>query len=341
MLVIGIAVANIFGYVSRWEWVGVVDHKTGAIKTLWDWMDLLLVPFVLAVGAYLFNKSEKAYEGKIAEEQRENERVLAAKQAEAELELSKDRQQQIALESYFDKMTDLLLDKRLRTSEEDDEVRTIARIRTLTVLRGLDGNRRGQVLQFLYEADLIIGQNPIIDLSLADLREVDLPYANLENVNLSKANLRKANLHSAKLMGANFYWADLDEANLSWADLRNANLESGLRQADLGVAKLDGARLYNANLGGANLINASLIGADLRYANLKYVNEGLGDFEKENILRANLALADLSHCDLTHAKLDEFQLMGAKALKGAIMPNGIKFEEWLKKYKERQNEEGS
>ena len=194
LLIIGIAVANILGYVSRWEWVGVVDRKTGEIKTLWDWMNLLLVPFVLAAGAYLFNKSEKAHERKIAEQQRENERVLAAKRAEAELEISKDKQQQTALESYFDKMTDLLLDKGLRTSGEDDEVRTIARTRTLTVLRGLDGNRRGQVLQFLYEAGLITGQNPIIDLSFADLRKIDLPYANLENANLSKANLRKANI---------------------------------------------------------------------------------------------------------------------------------------------------
>jgi len=340
LLIIGTAVANISGYVFRWEWVGVVDRKTGEIKTLWNWMDLLLVPFVLAAGAYLFNKSEKAHERKIAEQQRENERVLAAKRAKAELEISKDRQQQVALESYFDKMTALLLDKGLRTSGEDDEVRTIARTRTLTVLRGLDGNRRGQVLQFLYEAGLITGQNPIINLSFAYLRKIDLPYANLENVNLSKANLRKANLHTAKLMGANFYLADLDEADLSWADLRNANLESGLQKANLGVAKLDGARLFNANLGGAKLVNASLIGADLRHANLKYVNKLLGDSEKDNILRANLALANLSHCDLTDAKLDEFQLRGVK-LEGAIMPNGTKFEEWLEEYRERESEKSS
>jgi hypothetical protein len=174
LLLVGIVSANIFGYLYGYSWVGVVNYKTGEIKTLWDWMELLLIPFVLAIGAFLFNKSEKTHERKIAEQQRENERVLASKQAKSEEEIAENRQQQIAIESYFDKMTDLLLDKGLRISEEKDEVRTIARTITLTLLRGLNGNRRGQVVQFLYEAGLIVGDTPIVNLSHADLREIDL-----------------------------------------------------------------------------------------------------------------------------------------------------------------------
>ena len=61
----------------------------------------------------------------------------------------KDNQRETALQTYIDKMSELLLEKHLRTSQPEEEVRKIARVRTLTVLRGLDANRKGSVLQFL------------------------------------------------------------------------------------------------------------------------------------------------------------------------------------------------
>jgi hypothetical protein len=64
-------------------------------------------------------------------------------------------------------MTDLVLDRGLATSSVDDEVRSVARTLTLTTLERLDGARKGAVLRFLYEADLIFGEtnfpSPLID----------------------------------------------------------------------------------------------------------------------------------------------------------------------------------
>jgi uncharacterized protein YjbI with pentapeptide repeats len=45
---------------------------------------------------------------------------------------------------------------------------------------------------------------------------------------------------------------------------------------------------------------------------------------------ADLTGADLSGADLTHAIVIEEQLDKAKSLKGATMPNGQKYEDWLK-----------
>jgi uncharacterized protein YjbI with pentapeptide repeats len=50
---------------------------------------------------------------------------------------------------------------------------------------------------------------------------------------------------------------------------------------------------------------------------------------------ANLNEADLSEADLTDALLDVehgllIQLLGAHSLKGTTMPNGQKYEDWLK-----------
>jgi hypothetical protein len=46
-------------------------------KSLWDWLDLLIIPVVLAVGGYLFTRSENRRAQRI-EEQRAQESALEA-----------------------------------------------------------------------------------------------------------------------------------------------------------------------------------------------------------------------------------------------------------------------
>ncbi|MEM8720452.1 MAG: hypothetical protein AAGE84_14305 [Cyanobacteria bacterium P01_G01_bin.39] len=57
-------------------------------------------------------------------------------------------------------------------AQEAKKHRTIARARTLAVLRALNGDRKGELIQFLYATQLIAGDEPIIDLSQADLSQV-------------------------------------------------------------------------------------------------------------------------------------------------------------------------
>jgi uncharacterized protein YjbI with pentapeptide repeats len=135
----------------------------------------------------------------------------------------------------------------------------IGRIRTLTLLRRLDGKRKGSVLQFLYESNLI-GKTGVryIDLSGADLTKAKLKGANLTKADLSKVNLygsymKRANLNSAYLINANLRGAILTGADLSIADLTGADLSI----ADLTGANLSDAKLYGADLSGADLRDAT------------------------------------------------------------------------------------
>jgi hypothetical protein len=47
------------GYVQEWKWTGLAVDPN---RTLWDWLDFLIVPAVLAVGGYLFTRSERTRE---------------------------------------------------------------------------------------------------------------------------------------------------------------------------------------------------------------------------------------------------------------------------------------
>jgi uncharacterized protein YjbI with pentapeptide repeats len=105
--------------------------------------------------------------------------------------------------------------------------------------------------------------------------------------------------------------ADLIGVNLSDASLYHADLSG----ADLRYADLSGADLSGANFSDANLIGTFLHGADLRYADLS---------------GADLSGADLSGADLSYAKVIVKQLAACEPLDGTTMPNGQKYEDWLK-----------
>jgi uncharacterized protein YjbI with pentapeptide repeats len=213
------------------------------------------------------------------------------------------------LQAYLDGMSELLSDEKrpLHRAELGDRLSTVARARTLTVLSRLDGERIGNVVQFLYESGLIFGRRPVLAL-----RDANLRGANLRGADLRKADLRVTNLRDADLENADLSHASLDDADLRDADLRVTDLyKADLRHADLPCAFLIGADLRHADLRDADLYYANLSGARLYKA----------DLEGASLVNANLRAA---------VGWTDDQLLKAKSLQGATMPNGQKYEEWLK-----------
>ena len=97
--------------------------------------------------------------------------------------------------------------------------------------------------------------------------------------------------------------------------------ESRMIAKERPVLDLRGADFSAAALRGANLRGADLRGADLRETNLR----------ETNLEGANLEGADLRGARVwTDDQLDAYRLDAAKSLEGATMPNGQKYEDWLK-----------
>ena len=227
------------GEVTHPRWEGA--HN----KWLWDYLDLLIVPAAIAIGATVLNLMQ-------------NERARKAEDAQQERELAVENQraQDEALQAYLDQMSQLLADKErpLSSAQLDDNLSTIARARTLTALTRLNSERKRSVLQFLFESGLIYryhshlnesglieSQHPIVSLSQADLSAASLGAANLHTAYLGEANLRKAHLHATDLREADLSDVDLNEGDLSAANLHGANLSG----ADLTDANLTSATMPN------------------------------------------------------------------------------------------------
>lgn len=238
---------------------------------LWNVLDLVIVPFVLAVGVYWLNRM-----------QRKNE-----------LEIETRREQETILDNYFDRMTELILERGLGKSEPEhlldqylggaverflaldldsakeeelnnevsseveieNKVGTIARTLTLTTLRRLNGERKRKLLEFLYEAKLLTVKEkpfgPTLDMRDADLTMIDLSNAFLEGVVLSGADLSGADLSHAELLGADFSFTKLIGAKFDKATL----------------SKID---LYSADLSKANLVEANLFDVEFEEKNIIY-----------------------------------------------------------------------
>jgi hypothetical protein len=152
-------------------------------------------------------------------------------------ELEAQRAHEAALQNYFEQVGEILIKQPLHRASPSDNLSTVVRAQTMSVLEGLDPERKRILLMFLHESGLIHSRRPVVSLVAATLSE-----ANLDKVNLSGSYLRGAILRDAILSGAALPEADLLGANLIGANLRDAVL--------LG-AKLLGANLKDADLSGA------------------------------------------------------------------------------------------
>ena len=230
-------------------------------KTLWDVLELVIVPASLLAFGYLLSRRQDERADREAEQRMKNDREIAADQAE-----------DAAMQAYFDAIAELLIPHHGTSSEQKGKhMWELARSRTLTILVRLNGRRKGYVLRFLTELGLLGTEDkaPLIDLSGAYLHDVDLSefnlpktsfaYVSLAGAHLKRANMKDATFTNADLTGSKLMGARLDRTNLAGAQLNEAILlRASLVKADLSGANLDNAVLRNVDMTDAVLDGASM-----------------------------------------------------------------------------------
>src|SRR5919112_897751 len=292
------------GYGLQWTGFGPTRASGGGQppKTLWEWLGLLIVPAMLAAGAFWINQRQKQHDVQIQAAEKKREETAAIQRAQDE-----------ALGAYLDQMSDLIVDREMRKKPDDPDLRRLAQARTLAILLGLDQDRKRRPLRLIYELSLIMKEEPILNLKNAGLDTADLSEITLHDACLREADLRLANLSGADLKGSDLRGADLRGANLSDANLSDTVLVGAnlLPYDETQPAKLNAPSLSNGT-------DPSDI--DTGNNNLKHTNLG----------GADLSNADLSGAYLTGADVSEEQLVKCKSLQGATMPDGRKYEDWPK-----------
>src|SRR5215217_733303 len=270
-----------FNWGKPWDLTGFSGTK------LWYWLNLLLVPAVLAISVFLLNRAQ-------------SERQQAAEE---------QRARNAALQAYLDHVGGLLADKKLSASQPDEDARTVARARTLTVLNSLAPTGKRSILQFLYQSNLISKEQTIVDIEGADLSRANLGRTVLSEVNLSRVILSGANLGGTVLRKA-----DLSEAILGTYEMlptTSPSTRSVMFEGDLSSVSMSSAELNGADLRGANLRAAKMFDATLREADLRGTDLLDADLRRAVLSNAYLSGADLRGAEMLGADLRGADLRGA------------------------------
>jgi len=76
-----LVISSVLGIVLVMLYIGFRNGLGVADKTVWDWLDTLVLPMVLAVGANVYENIERQCEKRRAEDQRERELQVINEQA--------------------------------------------------------------------------------------------------------------------------------------------------------------------------------------------------------------------------------------------------------------------
>jgi uncharacterized protein YjbI with pentapeptide repeats len=301
-LVVGVVVGTVFvalvvaGYSNDWRWTGFRASGEDAkqqTKTLWDWLGLLIVPLVVALAIFALNDAQTRRQAK-------TETARALRQDH----IAADQRHEQALRDYLQRMSDLILDRHLGSKQAGLRVEALAQTLTLTVLRQLDGRRKGIVLAFLANSDLIrndVGPNRNresgpLNLDHADLNDAALPHvqlgavaiegAYLENADFSDVIADEASFFDSDLKNANFRGASLDNVTFEGADLRGADLSDVITVDD----DLGGPLFGDSCLTGATFRGDQFFKGTFRQAEGRNVDFSDASFEGTSFERARLSL---------------------------------------------------
>src|SRR5438876_3961469 len=86
----------LLGYIFNWSWTGLRQ------QTLWNWLQLLIIPAVLAVAGYIINLTISRSEQAATEQRAQSEREAVEKHTKTEHEIALDNQREAALQAYID-----------------------------------------------------------------------------------------------------------------------------------------------------------------------------------------------------------------------------------------------
>ncbi len=258
IFIISFLIWRVFVIISNFKWSGFQK------KSFWDWLQLLIVPLMLALGAFYLNSAADFRDSQIAQE----------------------RKQQEILTDYFSKMQDLIVEtKKIKETSgykeshpKDQEVMLLpefsstAQALTLSVLEQLDGKRKGKVITYLAESQLITitvdnnkpSTQPEIKLDGANLAGMVLNDVDqVETVNkkplgvaINGADMTDSTIKNVRL----FVGSQLGRANFSRANLTDVYFtDSNMSQTKFVKGKInvnfDGTILKETIFDGVRLEN--------------------------------------------------------------------------------------
>jgi hypothetical protein len=352
-LVLGVAGVIIYGYRVKAAWVGVSG------KTVWDYLDLLFVPAVLAIGATVgaswFNL-----------EQSKRQTAAEKEQAKAAEDAETQRAQSDALQAYITEVGNLITEY-IELSTEQPELqsditdaeskhaeaeREYAEAEREYAAKLIDlertQNEYEEEIKYMLEQPPAPGApgygkrwvNPKYYRELIEdrAREVE-NYRRRSEGGARQAEILRRELASVKQRARGSENRYTVRRSVIRAQTLTALERVGEQHKRAIMRLLSEAEVVQVEVGTdeeriIQLRDADFSGADLTYMHLaqnslqsiRFTKANLAgtNLTNANLSNADLTDADLSNANLTNARVTQDQLAKCKSLSGVTMPNGSK-----------------
>lgn len=265
--------------------------------TLWDFLELFIIPIILTVGGLLYEgisrkrERDREKEERVLEKERRNlEDRRNQEEAERRDKLrestDRERYQHANLSEFMDRIEALYGSKGERLFDVDEPTRATARARIKHVLHQADMKRKQYVIDFLLDSKLAL----VTD-------ERDKKHSLLEGFSLEETDFCGLKMNRFDLTGVNLEGSRFELS----PDLNGVEMP-----ADLSGACLSTANISKVNFSGALLSDANLSGVRTNAE----PNES-----KENqtfFSHSQMEQCDLSHAQLWNVQFDNVTLIKAK-----------------------------
>ena len=237
--------------------------------------------------------------------QREHEWNIAKMNAQAQNKAAIDRYQDEVLVTYIKEIGDLLKEKN-GSLTSDRLTATLARVKTLNVLRQVDGSRQIHIIRFLYEARQLNHPDSSLplDISTVELTNIDFHHSTwsgvIEQMSLMGIYLRNCTFDSTRLIDrVNFTLARFDYVNFTSTILDQVIFSlTRFRFANFVFTRVHNLEMKSAMVSDTNCFSMNLTQANLGLTWFKNVN-----FSSAWISQVNFSSTWFSNVDFSSAIL--------------------------------------
>lgn len=247
--------------------------------SMYEWLMLLsslFIPLIVGILSIVLPLQQQ----NLSERQNENSKIIALNNRLQDMDLLRDQQRQMVLNTYEHDLSELLFKYKSvhhggndtstdedDEDEDDDRVSLVVRTKTLHAIRQLDPARKILLIQLLIDS----GVQHRINISHADLSSLIFPPGSTYyQLQLNDVIARNISLKRVGLFQSNFSYSVLDnssfeQSNCSFADFTYASLQqtdwtnTDVTQAMFNYSNLLGARLTQQQLAAVNSLQGAIL----------------------------------------------------------------------------------
>jgi uncharacterized protein YjbI with pentapeptide repeats len=259
--------------------------------------------------------------------QREQELFIAKANRDSKSIIAINQYQDVIFKDYIKEIGDIMKENNGSLTSNRLTV-ALARVKTLIVLRQLDGSRQAHVVRFLYEtAKLSDKDEPIaVVLKTAELTNVNFqqitwsgkienmsfPDISLRNctfgertkisfVNFTSTHFHYVNFSSTRLIGVDFSFTNFRYGNFLSATIVNANFSSIM----MSTSNFSMANIRNISFSFATLWTTKFSSSVIRNMNFSSASLGTINFSLAQINTVTFSFAKLGAVNFSSAKLND------------------------------------